>query len=173
MDLQTERLFFSSPREQDAYDVFSHKIEKESTVFTGGITDKIWPDFKKEYLQNCRDGEVKKKHIYSVILKDSDKYIGYCGFQYCSILGGIEILYGYSSEYWGHGYAFEAAQVLLSYGFKELGFENILAAVNPENPASEAILRKIGMEFQGNIEWPKQGVVNKYGLSREQFLNSI
>lgn len=173
MNLKTERLFFTSPRQQDAYDVYSHKIEEESTIFTGGITKKSWPDFKKEYLYNCRNQEIKWKDIYSVILKSTDKYIGYCGFQFCNILEGTEILYGYSSKYWGQGYACEAAIALLSYGFMELGFENILAAVNPKNFASEAILHKIGMKFSENIEWPDQGVVNKYSLSREQFLNDI
>ena len=173
LNLQTKRLFFTPPRQKDASDAYSHKREIESTIFTGGITQKSWPDFKKEYLYNCINQEIKWKDIYSVILKDTDKYIGYCGFQYCNTLEGIEILYGYSSKYWGKGYAFEAAQALLSYGFMELGFENILAAVNPKNPASEAILHKIGMKFIGNIEWPDQGVVKKYGLSHEQFLIDI
>ena len=171
--MQTERLFFTPPREQDAYDVYLHKTEKESTFFTGGITKKSWADYKKEYLYNCRNQDVKWKDIYSVILKNTDKYIGYCGFQYCNILGGIEILYGYSSKYWGKGYAFEAAQAALSYGFKVLGYANVFSAVNPKNSASEAILKKIGMKFNGNIEWPNQGVVNRYFISREQFLNGI
>ncbi len=173
MNLQTERLFFTSPREQDAYDVYSHRMEKESMIYIGGTTAKSWQDFEEEYLKDCRNRDVRKKNIYSVILKSTNKYIGYCGFQYCNTLEGIEILYGYSSKYWGNGYAFEAAHALLSYGFHILNFVEVFAAVNPKNTASEVILKKLGMKFIGSIDWPKQGLVNKYGLSREQFLNGI
>lgn len=54
-----------------------------------------------------------------------------------------------------------------------LGLENIVVAVNPKNPGSEKILLKIGLLFDGNIDWPNQGLVNKYTLSIEQFFNSI
>jgi hypothetical protein len=35
---------------------------------------------------------------YAGVLKDTGDYIGYCGFQYCSVLKDIEILYGYALE---------------------------------------------------------------------------
>lgn len=78
-------------------------------IFTGGIIKLSRQDFIKSYLENCSNFNEKTDYRYSVILKESDKYIGYCGFQYCDILKDIEILYGYDSKYWGNGYAYEAA----------------------------------------------------------------
>ena len=49
---------------------------------------------------------------YAVVLKDTGDYIGYCGFQYCSVLKDIEILYGYAKAHWGKGYALEAAKAV-------------------------------------------------------------
>ena len=63
-----------------------------------------------------------------------DDYVGYRGFQYCEISGGMEILYGYAKQYWGKGYAVEAAKAVL----------------------------KFGMTYVGDIEWPKEGMVKKY-----------
>lgn len=142
-------------------------------IFTGGIIKLSRQDFIKSYLENCSNFNEKTDYRYSVILKESDKYIGYCGFQYCDILKDIEILYGNDSKYWGNGYAYEAACATIEYGFNNLGLENIVVAVNPKNPGSEKILLKIGLLFDGNIDWPNQGLVNKYTLSMEQFFNSI
>ncbi len=170
MRLETDRLILTTPRKKDALEVFAHRTDKQATLFTGGIPSLSWPEFEQYYFRRCDDEEEKKRHIYSVILKASGKYIGYCGFQYCKILKGTEILFGYSSQYWGNGYAFEAAGALLSYGMETLGYDRVVAAVNPRNPASEKILMKLGMTFAGPVEWPDQGSVNRYEIGKERFL---
>ena len=169
MRLQTERLIISHPRKKDAFDVYAHRTDIRANIFTGGVPSLSWPDFEASYQARCDRKDAKKEHLYSVILKQSDKYIGYCGFQYCDTLGGVELLYGYSSHYWGNGYALEAAEAMLSYGFENLGYESIEAAVNPKNPGSERILVKIGMTFISEIEWPEQGLVHKYAITKEEF----
>jgi len=166
MRIETDRLVLVHPRRKDAFDVYSHKTDDRAVIFTGGRLLSPWPEFEKNYYRKCDSPEKEKKQVYSVILKESDRYIGYCGFQYCDTLRETEILYGYSSRYWGNGYAFEAAEALLEYGFSSLGHERIAAAVNPANPASEKILRKLGMVPAGQIEWPGQGLVNKYVVEK-------
>ena len=42
----------------------------------------------------------------------------------------------------------------------------VIAAVNPENVASERILIKIGMRKTGQIPWPGQGLVSRYEIRR-------
>ncbi len=83
-----------------------------------------------------------------------DDYVGYCGFQYCEISGGMEILYGYAKQYWGKGYAIEAAKAVLRFGLTRLNLDEILAF--------DKILNEIGMTYIGDIEWPKEGMVKKY-----------
>jgi RimJ/RimL family protein N-acetyltransferase len=47
----------------------------------------------------------------AIVLKGSGKVIGYCGLEPILIEGRsiVELSYGLSYEYWGKGYAFEAA----------------------------------------------------------------
>ena len=52
---------------------------------------------------------------------------------------------------WGNGYATEAAAALLRYGFDELGLHTISATCDPENTASAAVLRRIGMRQVGYL----------------------
>jgi ribosomal-protein-alanine N-acetyltransferase len=51
----------------------------------------------------------------------------------------------------GHGYATEAAQAVLAFGFDELGLHRITATCDPENPGSVGVLRKIGMTQEGHL----------------------
>ena len=171
MRLVTERLIITYPRKKDVFEVYAHRTDDKANLFTGGIVCLSWQDFQKKYLVECDDRDAQREHVYSVILRESDKYIGYCGFQYCRTLKAIEILFGYSSRYWGRGYALEAAKAVLAHGMDNLGFDRVEAAVNPKNPVSESILRKIGMEYVSEVEWPGQGAVSRYAITRERFLN--
>jgi RimJ/RimL family protein N-acetyltransferase len=52
-------------------------------------------------------------------------------------------------EYWGRGYATEAALALLSYGFGTLGLNRVYDHHMVRNPASGRELAKIGMRVEG------------------------
>ena len=62
--------------------------------------------------------------IWCVCEKINGNVIGYSGFQYFEKSSEVEILFGYLKEFWGNGYATEAACACLRYGFKKLLFEN-------------------------------------------------
>lgn len=55
-------------------------------------------------------------------------------------------------EYWGNGYAYEAAQAIVEYSFKVLGLHRIVAKVNPENKASKQIIENLGFQFEHVLE---------------------
>ncbi|MGL1893630.1 MAG: GNAT family N-acetyltransferase [Spirochaetaceae bacterium] len=164
MRIETNRLIIVPPRIKDACGVYDHRSNVQSSIYTGGVTKFEKSVFIDIYIQKCEDFEKNSDNVYSIILKSSDEYIGYCGFQYCEILGGNEIMYGIDPKYWGNGYAYEAALEVLNFGLKVLKLDFILAAVNKKNIASEIILQKIGMKFDSKIEWPQQGLVDKYSI---------
>ena len=60
-----------------------------------------------------------------------------------------DIFYKLLPEYWGHGYATEAAQALVRFGFDELKLHRIEAGAATENHASVRVLEKIGMTREG------------------------
>jgi 8-oxo-dGTP diphosphatase len=57
--------------------------------------------------------------------------------------------YWVGQKYWGHGVAAEAAARLTSYAFANLEIDRITAAVATDNPASAAVLRRIGFRQTG------------------------
>jgi ribosomal-protein-alanine N-acetyltransferase len=60
-----------------------------------------------------------------------------------------EMWYLVHPDFWGEGIATEAARELLRLGFREVSLHRIWATCLPENPASERVLRKVGMRKEG------------------------
>jgi len=52
-------------------------------------------------------------------------------------------------EYWGHGYAIEAARALIGYGFAELGVHRVRAETLAENRSALSLARRLGMRVEG------------------------
>jgi RimJ/RimL family protein N-acetyltransferase len=60
-----------------------------------------------------------------------------------------ELGYWLGVPYWGKGYATEAAQEMMRYGFEELHLHRIFASHFKHNPTSGHILTKLGMRHEG------------------------
>jgi ribosomal-protein-alanine N-acetyltransferase len=61
-----------------------------------------------------------------------------------------EIGYWITRERWGQGIAAEAGKAVVAFGFEALNLDRIEANHYPENPASGAVLRKLGMRHEGH-----------------------
>jgi RimJ/RimL family protein N-acetyltransferase len=63
----------------------------------------------------------------------------------------IEIGWHLHPDHWGHGYATEAAAVVLAEGFA-YGLPEVNAVTYRENVASQAVCRRLGMEHRGTTD---------------------
>ncbi|MDP3898361.1 MAG: GNAT family N-acetyltransferase [Mesorhizobium sp.] len=59
--------------------------------------------------------------------------------------GAIEIGWRLAPEYWGKGYASEAAEAWLRHGFLTVGLDEIISYAVATNHRSTAVMRRIGM----------------------------
>jgi [ribosomal protein S5]-alanine N-acetyltransferase len=57
-----------------------------------------------------------------------------------------EVAYLVHRPFWHRGFATEAARACRDYAFTELARPRVLALIRPENAASQAVARKLGME---------------------------
>jgi RimJ/RimL family protein N-acetyltransferase len=80
---------------------------------------------------------------WAVIEKSSEKIIGNCGFAYRK-MEDAELGYLFAREFWGKGFATEAARACVEYGFKDLKFEKIVALTDVDHVISQRVLEKIG-----------------------------
>ncbi len=66
----------------------------------------------------------------------------------------IEIGWRLKKEDWGNGYATEAANACLNYGFKTLQFDKVYSFTSTINLRSEKVMQKIGMVKTGEFNHP-------------------
>lgn len=113
---------------------------------------------------------------WAVIQKESNLLIGWSGLKLLTEeLNGFknvyELGYRFLPEFWGKGYATEAAQAVLHYGFKTMDLAKVYACVDLQNINSDKILKnKLGFGFQGIFVDPLDNATcNWYELARENF----
>jgi RimJ/RimL family protein N-acetyltransferase len=63
--------------------------------------------------------------------------------------GEIEIGYLFKRSTWGNGYATEASKRLLQFAFEETPLEELVATTDSENTASQRVLEKCGLVYEG------------------------
>jgi len=76
----------------------------------------------------------------------SGPIIGFAGFRPFFEPPQLQLLYGLSPQFWGRGYATEAAAAAIEYGFIRLGFDQIIAATDLPNQSSAAVMKRLGMK---------------------------
>lgn len=105
----------------------------------------------------------------AIELRATGELIGACGFAPClaefgqlpSLANG-DTLHGLTwpevGLYWEiasgqrrQGYAAEAGQALIDYGFQQLKLRRIVAMTRDDNPASIGVMRKLGMTVEANM----------------------
>ena len=84
--------------------------------------------------------------MFTVLARDSDDVVGFCGLVHPGGQDDAEIKYALNRAYWGQGYATEVAAAMLRYGGSVHGLARIIATAAPENVASHRVLAKAGME---------------------------
>ena len=144
-----------------------------------GVRKYLWDDeviskeIAKEIIEkSVAMSEEDGKGLWSVLTRESDELIGFCGFWFFHEPPQLEILYGIAPSHWGQGIATEAAKAMMSYGFEELRFDCIIASTDAPNLASVRVMQRIGMTFQ------KRELTNGldtiyYMMSRENFVKTV
>jgi RimJ/RimL family protein N-acetyltransferase len=109
--------------------------------------------------------------IWAVEWQDASGFLGWCGLFPLEASGLIEIGYRYMPHAWGRGVATEAARAVLDHGFRDLGFDPIVAVTHPANLASRHVLEKIGLNRSSNAfhygQW-----LSFFQLGRTEYLGA-
>jgi RimJ/RimL family protein N-acetyltransferase len=87
---------------------------------------------------------------FLVLDRTNREVIGTCGLGAYELDEQEEIELGFRLrlKFWGKGYATEAAQAVLGYGFRSLGLKRIIAFAIPQNLASIRVIEKLGFSFE-------------------------
>jgi RimJ/RimL family protein N-acetyltransferase len=86
--------------------------------------------------------------LYIVEIKDGLAPAGLCGLIKRDALVDVDIGYAFLPQYWGQGYAHEAAQAVMQYAKDTVALHRLAAITSPENGSSNRLLRKLGFKFE-------------------------
>lgn len=89
--------------------------------------------------------------IWAITRTDTGALLGSMGLTFSAAHRSAELGYWIAPADWGQGYATEAAQAAMHFGFDALGLYRIHAHYLARNPASGAVLRKLGMQPEGTL----------------------
>lgn len=84
----------------------------------------------------------------------------------------VEVGYALGKVYWGQGYATEAAQALLRFGFTHLQLSEIIALAYATNTASRRVMERLGMRFAGETDRYYETNLVIYRLARADFADT-
>lgn len=88
--------------------------------------------------------------------------VGMCGLISRPELDGPDIGYALLPDYWGNGYAREAALATADWARDVLGLDRLLAMVTPGNAPSVRVLEAIGMHYVETVTFPDDDTVELY-----------
>lgn len=100
--------------------------------------------------------------LWCVDLTATGERIGICGLIKRDALADVDLGYAYLPQYWGCGYATEAALACLEYARAPLGLKRLVAIVDPANQGSIRVLEKVGMKFERLIRLTPEDIELKF-----------
>lgn len=82
---------------------------------------------------------------WAIVERQSGRVIGDVGFGIFGPTGDIELGYTLATEFWGNGYAIEAAGACLAAALMHLPASRIVAVVDEANAPSQRVAERLGM----------------------------
>ena len=87
--------------------------------------------------------------LWALERRADGRFLGFAGLSRPSweahFTPAVEVGWRLVRDAWGHGYATEAAEAALVYGFETLGLDEIVSYTVPANVRSRAVMERIGM----------------------------
>lgn len=146
--IEGEKVYLSPMNLEDIEKYVKWMNDFSTTDGLGSSTRVTTFESEKNWLINNMD---KKEQQFAIVLKETDKLIGNCGF--CDInhlhqKGEVGLFIG-EEENRSKGYGTEALSLLVEYGFNYLNLKNIMLKVFSFNERAIKSYEKVGFKVFG------------------------
>ncbi|MBE2217112.1 MAG: GNAT family N-acetyltransferase [Ignavibacteria bacterium] len=173
--IETERLRLRRLSMRDAGDVFEYAsvpevAEHVSWEYHRNLSDSL--HYLRFITQQYESGFPAP---WGIIHKGLGKLIGTIGYHVWSLQSRYgEVGYALSIDFWNQGYVTEAFGAVIRFGFENMGLNRVEATCKLPNTASEKVMLKCGLTFEGIM---KQKLFAKgqyhdlklYGITKEDW----
>ena len=166
--IETERLLLRPLEELDAEELYHIYSVPENVRFMGKGSRSI-DELREHISRHIMDHPGTGPGLSAAFLKQTGEMIGRAGLFFSNIDGvsEVELAYLVDRNHWGKGYATEASQRILDYGFGDLGLERIIAIIHPLNSGSIRVADKCGFTYERSLsDYKDFGDVGLYSSIR-------
>lgn len=166
--LTTERIGFStwSSTDIDLAETLWGDPEVTKLICASGIFTK--EEIVKRLETEIRNGENYGVQYWPIFTRDTNELIGCCGLRPRKE-NEYEMGFHLRREFWGQGYATEAAKAVIRYAFTVLKAEKLFAGHNPKNVVSKKVLAKLGFSYIGDKYYEPTGLYHpSYEMKQDE-----
>jgi RimJ/RimL family protein N-acetyltransferase len=168
--LTTNRLTLRLFRSSDLPAYAEMNANAEVMRYLGGPIGRAVSDAQARYAEHSWKTLAFAK---MAIERTSDgAFLGMCGLSIERWYpNDLELGWRLAPQFWGNGYATEAAAAWLIYAFNALGADRVISITDVPNVRSIAIMRRLGMVFDHQTELDDEGEPFEaviYSIGREQ-----
>jgi RimJ/RimL family protein N-acetyltransferase len=150
-EVKTERLVLRPFVFEDAQQV--QLLAGEAAVAKNTLTlPHPYPDgLAQQWIGSHALDFLQGQGVTLAITLHSTELIGAVGLVVDKVNNRGELGYWIGVQQWNRGYATEAAQAMVLYGFETLKLHRILGCHFAQNPASGRVLQKVGLTMEGTM----------------------
>ncbi len=145
---ETDRLVIRNWRESDL--PLFHHINSDERVMEFFAIRRNRKQSKQMMLWLADDIHETGYGFFALETKADGKPIGFAGLSLVNFealpAGTVEIGWRLGTDFWGLGYATEAARELLRLGFEDRGLDEIVSFAVPQNRRSIAVMDRLGLQ---------------------------
>jgi [ribosomal protein S5]-alanine N-acetyltransferase len=168
--LQTRRLELRKFMEADISELVPLIGAREIAANTLRIPHPYTASDAKEFLAGHG---ARQDFAFAIVLRSQSRLIGGIGLHPDAQHQRAELGYWIGVPYWGNGYATEAAEAVVRYGFDHLRLNRIFASHFRQNRASGKVLKKLGMRHEGRmrqhiVKWGQFMDLELYSILRQE-----
>ena len=155
LTVQSTRLLLRPFRDDDATALLALNSDPKVLEFTADapFQDKADAlDFIKTYRKDTPAGLGR----YAVIRRQDEEFLGWCGLKYHPEADVVDLGYRFFQAHWKKGYATEAANAMITYGFDRLKYPFLVAHSHIKNFGSQKVLERCDFKQIKQITYDNQ-----------------
>src|ERR1700741_879047 len=168
--LETERLILREWRREDIAPAIGFMADEDVTRYTVGAPQSAI-DAWRGLTTIVGHWYVRGYGFWAVERKSDGRFIGRVGLWDPEGWPGMEVGWTLGREFWGQGYATEAARASLDYGFRNFDVAKLISAIHVDNAPSQAVARRLGERkgARSEIVWGgKTFPVDTWEITRDE-----
>jgi len=175
--LETERLILRKILPQDERDMYEYSRDPETSKFL------LWephssPQFTRAHIRYLQTAYQNATFFdWALVEKESGKMIGTCGFtEIYEREKRAEVGYVIAPKFHRKGFAPEALNLVVEYGFMTLGLKKLSGRFMEDNEGSRKVLERFGftddtVKKESIMKRGKKQRILTFSLTKEEYLN--